>query len=73
MGAVSTTKVEPKTKVCTGACGKRRKIKFFRVLSSGYLQGMCVDCERAYERDRWHTRSVSSRATAGKRGSRSAA
>jgi hypothetical protein len=46
----------PARKKCTGACGKTRVISKFRLLSSGYRQGMCIDCERSYERERWHTR-----------------
>lgn len=49
-------------KKCTGPCRRTRRARFFRVLSSGYLQGMCVDCERAYERERWHRRTPQSKA-----------
>jgi hypothetical protein len=49
-------------KECTGRCGKLRSIALFRILKpSGYRQGMCVDCERAYERDRWQRRSAASK------------
>lgn len=51
-------------KVCA-RCARRRKVKFFRQLTSGYLQGMCRDCEREYERKRWHSRSPQSKATSG--------
>jgi hypothetical protein len=58
-------KTYPARKKCTGSCGRMRLIKFFRQLKSGYRQGMCVDCEREYERDRWHTRSDESRRNSG--------
>jgi hypothetical protein len=54
----------PTRKVCT-RCDRRRAISKFRLLSSGYRQGMCEDCERDYERERWHTRSAKSKQTAG--------
>jgi hypothetical protein len=53
-----------KRKQCT-KCLRKRDASKFRVLSSGYLQGMCVDCEREYERDRWHNRSAASKASSG--------
>jgi hypothetical protein len=54
----------PARKECT-RCGRHRAIRFFRLLTSGYRQGMCTDCERDYERDRWHTRSDASKASSG--------
>ncbi len=56
----------PARKECT-TCGRTRLIKFFRLLSSGYRQGMCVDCERDYERERWHNRSEKSKQASGSR------
>lgn len=55
------TKTYPARKKCSGPCGKTRVITKFRLLSSGYRQGMCEDCERDYERDRWHRRSAESK------------
>lgn len=54
----------PARKECT-RCGRTRSINLFRLLSSGYRQGMCEDCERDYDRDRWHRRSPESKASAG--------
>jgi hypothetical protein len=67
MAATATERREvkyPARKDCT-RCHRKRSIKMFRLLSSGYRQGMCVDCERDYERDRWHSRTATSKATAG--------
>jgi hypothetical protein len=64
--SVVAPKQYPTRKECT-RCAKKRAISKFRLLSSGYRQGMCVDCEREYERDRWHTRSAASKASAGGR------
>jgi len=50
----------PARKSCT-RCGQSRRRDKFRLLSSGYRQSMCADCERIYERDRWHTRSEESK------------
>lgn len=47
----------PLRKECKGPCGKKRARSKFRILSSGYLQSMCRDCEREYERERWHRRN----------------
>lgn len=54
----------PARRKCT-SCGKSRLKKFFRLLKTGYRQGMCRDCERAYERGRWHTRNEESRRNSG--------
>jgi hypothetical protein len=54
----------PARRKCT-SCGKTRLKKFFRLLKSGYRQGMCVDCERAYERQRWHNRPAESKQNSG--------
>lgn len=65
--ATTTTrpaKQYPARKECT-RCGRRRGIEKFRLLSSGYRQGMCTDCERDYERERWHHRSPTSKASSG--------
>jgi hypothetical protein len=59
-----TTTVVRKRKTCT-RCGRMRAASRFRLLVSGYLQGMCVDCERDYERERWHTRSDRSKQHSG--------
>lgn len=69
--APQLAKTYPLRKRCN-RCGRRRATKpidgnragKFRILSSGYLQGMCVDCERDYERDRWQNRSPASRRAA---------
>lgn len=64
--AKATTPIYSARKKCTGSCGKTRVITKFRLLKSGYRQGMCLDCERAYERQRWHDRSKESKAHSGR-------
>ena len=48
----------PKTKLCAGmhGCRRRRPLERFRMLSHGYRAAYCDDCERAWDRLRWHRR-----------------